>query len=678
MARNPFKGVQVPGSVSGELNARAETSKLLKWTAKRVPWIHVMSMSSACGGDYKELGSSRVALSLFGASPTKALYEEGTRLPLPNITGVDVGALGNLGSTRKATIKLKAYTDEQLVELQKCYFIPGMDVRCQFGWSESCTGEAPPPVYKSPNARAIAICQIHKNAAGSSCYDGFQGIVSNFKYNLQNDNTWDCEIELISPADPFAESTVSNSTCGCARKSTTKDAEGNEKEGTAKNGQLYAMLLDIFTDPANGATWKSKLQSNPYAGSSDLKATIGYTSRFYFGKGRTEVGGDDSSWYEGWFGGDDYNTTEQYISYGMLEAAINAYTIPNAEGLPYGRVDSSGIVLPIPTTLLATDPRVCIVGGGKTFPGFGGGGYSMAETTQLSAGSIKPALSGDGVELCNVEVNVVFLMLQLKKVLDGDKLMGTFVRAVVEEINRTCGNPWNIEVIANNDNVGACENSPMTGAVISVVDAKNFEKGSVYLVPAKAGKSAVRSIGLDLKMTGGMKTQALYGPGSQQQGSGNASSGGDATGCEGKAIEPFYVGGSVKNNAIPTAKKDQKTKCDCDSIPTPKAEPAPSLNELGAAATSYVSDETCGALLTKLIETIHEQPKPHCAGTPLPFDFSFEVDGIGGFRWGQVVSCDRIPEAIRSKMQWQITKVDHSITANDWVTKVGTIARPSS
>ena len=83
-------------------------------------------------------------------------------------------------------------------------------------------------------------------------------------------------------------------------------------------------------------------------------------------------------------------------------------------------------------------------------------------------------------------------------------------------------------------------------------------------------------------------------------------------------------------------------------------------------------------MLTKLIETIHGEPKPHCAGTPLPFDFSFEVDGIGGFRWGQVVSCDRIPEAIRSKMQWQITKVDHSITANDWVTKVGTIARPSS
>lgn len=708
MLTNPFKGVGVPDTVRKELTARAETSKLLKWTAKRVPWIHVMSMSSACDGSkYKELGSSKAALNLFGASPTKALYEYGTFLPLPNITGVDVGALGNLGSTRKATIKLKAYTDEQLVELQKCYFIPGMDVRCQFGWSESCIGDDPPAVFTSDNVdRGRAVCEIYNKAASSTCYDGFQGIVSNFKYNLQNDNTWDCEIELISPADPFAESTVSNAECGCARKTTTTDADGNSKEGIAKNGQVYAMLLDIFNKPENGAKWKSKLKNNKYAGPEDLKKTIGYASRFMFAKARTEIGGDDASFYEGWLG-DDYSTTEQYISYGMLEAAINAYTIPNAIGLPYGRVDSSGIKLPIPTTLLATDPRVCVIGGGKTFSGSGGGAGAsavlivvapvaglvlsalgatstdMEATTKLTAGGITPAASTDGVELCNIELNVVFLMTQLKKVLDGDRLMGTFIRAVVEEINRTCGNPWNIQIIANSDNQHACGDkaSLLAGAAISVVDTKLFKNDQgVYLVPAKVGKSALRSLGLDLKMTGGMKTQALYGPGTQQRGSGNASSGGDATGCEGKALEPFYVGGEVKNKAIPTAKKltaeEKASLCDCDEIDDAKSVTPPTLEELGTAATVYISDETCGALLTKLVETIHEQPKTHCDGVMLPFDFNFEVDGIGGFRWGQMVSCDRIPQVIRDGMQWQVTKVDHSITPNDWVTKVSTVARP--
>lgn len=727
---NPFKGIDVPGLVRTELNSRADTSKVLKWTAKRVPWIHVMSMSNACSGNYSPLGNSAGVPGLFGTTSATALYGVGSRLPLPVVTGIEVGALGNLGSTRKATVKIKAYTDEHLVELQKCYFIPGMDVRVQFGWSESCTGAAPPNVYTAVVNRAEATCQMHERAKGNTAYDGLQGIVSNFKYNLQPDNTWDCEIEINSPADPFAESNVSDSQCGCARKTKMTTSEGKEIEGVAKNGQLYSMLLDIFTDPTNAAQWTSKIKSNKYAGSPALINTVGWSSRHYFGKARNEAGGDDSSWYEG-NRLNPYDTTEQYISYGMLEAAINAYTVPNAVGLPYGRVDSSGIVLPSPQTIVSTDPRVCVIGGGAFdvtalkeggIPNAVGGGQSQAAganpaaaglgTQAVVAASILGgpiggiiaanvvnnmsdadahgggiaalesggdlAAPGGGVTLCNIELNVVFLMMELKKVLDGDKKMATFLRAVIDEVNRVCGNPWNIEIIASSETTSGCgSRGGMQGAAISVVDVKQYQPTGPYLVPAKPGKSAVRNVTLDLKMTGAMKTQALYGPGTQQRGSGNTAAGGDATGCEGKSTEPFYVGqGVTKNNAMPTAGKADKTKCDCDEIDTPKKEPEPSFQELGLAVYDYVSDETCKALLNALVERIHTEAKPHCAGVPLPFDFSFETDGIGGFRWGQVVSCDRIPAGIRNNMHWQITKVDHSITANDWITKIGTVAKP--
>ena len=733
---NPFKGIGVPGLVQTELNSRANTSKAIKWTAKRFPWIHVMSMSNACSSQYNALGNS-VYLSggsyIFGTSPKTALYGAGSGLPFPVVTGVDVGALGNLGSTRKATVKIKAYTDEHLVELQKCYFIPGMDVRVQFGWSESCTGESAPPVYIATVSRAQAVCEIHQRASENTNYDGLQGIVSNFKYSLQADNTWDCEIEINSPADPFAESNISNADCGCTRKTKMTDSEGEEKEGIAKNGQLYSMLLDCYTDPNNAAQWASKIKANAYAGSDALKNTVAWSSRHYFGKARTEIGGDDSSWYEGNFI-NPYDTTEQYISYGMLEAAINAYTIPNANGLPYGRVDSSGILLPCPTTIVSADPRVCIIGGGAFdvtalkeggIPNAVGGGTTSGQTQAIQAmntyttaaatnvgtffggpvggvvaanvannmnnsvahtagiaslesgGSL--AAPGGGVNLCNIELNVVFLMSELKKVLDGDKKMATFLRAVLEEVNRVCGSPWSIEIISSGETKSGCSSrGGMQGAAITVVDTKQYEPTGPYMLPAKPGASAARNISLDLKMTGAMKTQALYGPGTQQRGSGNTKAGGDATGCEGKSIEPFYVGqGVTKNNAMPSAGKTDKTKCDCDEIDTPKKEPEPTFRELGLAVYDDVNDETTKALLNALVERIHKEAKPHCAGVPLPFDFNFEVDGIGGFRWGQVISCDRIPAGIRSNMQWQITKVDHSITANDWITKIGTVARPN-
>jgi hypothetical protein len=67
--------------------------------------------------------------------------------------------------------------------------------------------------------------------------------------------------------------------------------------------------------------------------------------------------------------------------------------------------------------------------------------------------------------------------------------------------------------------------------------------------------------------------------------------------------------------------------------------------------------------------------RQHCKGVPLPFNFSFTVDGIGGFEFGQMVSSDRIPPQIRKNFEWQITTVEHSITVNDWTTNVNTVCR---
>ncbi len=67
--------------------------------------------------------------------------------------------------------------------------------------------------------------------------------------------------------------------------------------------------------------------------------------------------------------------------------------------------------------------------------------------------------------------------------------------------------------------------------------------------------------------------------------------------------------------------------------------------------------------------------RDHCTGVPLPFEFSFTVDGIGGFEFGQMVSSDRIPQEIRDNFEWQVTTVEHSITANDWTTTVSTVCR---
>lgn len=673
MNRDPFKGASPPQTVQDELTARADMSKMIPWAAKRVPWIHVMSMAAGCSSNYSPLGNGNGSVfELFGTSNSSALYGAKSKFPLPVITGLDVGALGNLGTTRKATLKIKAYTDEHLVELQKCYFIPGMDVRVQFGWSVSCTGIAPPPVYTAIVSRQKAVCEIALRAAKNASYDGFQGIVANFSYSLQSDNTWECSIEINSAADSFAESTIEDTQCGCAREMKVTDAEGNEKTMTAKYGRLYTMLYDIFTDPAQATTYQLLLIGNENAGSIDLRLTMGWASYFYWGMARTQDGKDDSGYLEGTMI-NDYDTIEGFITYGMLEAAINAYTLPNTKGLPYGRVDSSGIYLPESDPMQSSDPRVCIIPGQLDLADFRGGVNNGYATSPPGT-----------IPITSIELNVIFLMMELKKVIDGDKKMSTFLRAVFDKVNDVCGNPWNLEIVCSSDTVNGCDQAGGgDGGAISIIDLKRFTKeASPYEIQASANSSATRNISFDMKMTGAMKTQALYAGGTQQGGT-SAKEGGDATGCKGLSFEPFYVG-SGKNRAIPAAVPGEKdsAKCDCDNVPAPKAKAPPTFSELIDNVKDAVNDQNVQALRNKIIEKINGSggwlggaKPPHCAGVMLPFDFNFECDGIGGFRFAQLVSCNRIPPAVKNKFVWQITKVDHSITANDWVTKVGTVCR---
>ena len=60
-----------------------------------------------------------------------------------------------------------------------------------------------------------------------------------------------------------------------------------------------------------------------------------------------------------------------------------------------------------------------------------------------------------------------------------------------------------------------------------------------------------------------------------------------------------------------------------------------------------------------------------------PFDseFSLTLDGIGGFGFGQAITSTRIPSSITANRIFQVTAVEHSVTAQDWTTTINTIAR---
>lgn len=69
----------------------------------------------------------------------------------------------------------------------------------------------------------------------------------------------------------------------------------------------------------------------------------------------------------------------------------------------------------------------------------------------------------------------------------------------------------------------------------------------------------------------------------------------------------------------------------------------------------------------------------------LPITLEIEIDGIEGFKWGNKVNVDYLPFRLRAgtdkaKIYFRVMKTTHSITENDWTTKVETfpVIHPSS
>ena len=635
----------VPGAVKAEINNRGTKAGLL-WNAKRFPWIRVTSLSSGCAGDYLVLGEA-----------SKPLYENNYVRPKPVVTQVQVKKQGELGTTKKATIDIIAFSDEQLVEMQKCFFLPGMGIRVQWGWNvDSFGNQAEPLVFGRNESNPKAICKMNSHAASHTNYNGLQGIVGNFGYKLTANNTWECNIEIIAASEAVAGSSVATHNCPqCARKYENEE-NGEKKEAVENKSDLYTFFHDLFE---NYETAAPKYKA-AFGGGTIVQGN-------YMGVTRDDKGGDDSSWFEGGIVGsligNEPDATEAYISFATLEKAINTLCLPTKGGKhTVGKIQSKNTYITYHPSLESTDPRVCVIPGTP---------YSD-RIVQLKSGwyTESAIVTGDGKErvlLDNILINAVFLMLEIDSVeKSGDAKLTTFLQNVLSKINAACGDLWEFEVVSNEENCADKDEVP----VVAIIDTKVYDPAPPFEVPALAigdKASVVRDITLNMKMNENMKTQAIYAGGTKSTAKTDA--GGN---CGANAFEAFGLGSNLYNLAAPPP-SDTKD-CPCEGA-APNEEKK-SFEELMRDMADEVTDSSTSAARTALMDKYNpENGDQHCDGMIVPFEFSFTTDGIGGFSFGQMVTSYRVPDSVRNAYEWQVTAVEHTVTPNDWTTTVNTVMR---
>ena len=693
-----FSEKKVPLRVREELAARADKTTWNPINGQAKTWIHVMSLAEG----------APFPLSTFDSYGTA--YDDKYNRPRRLIQSLKVAAKGEYGTTRSATIELLFFSDDELNYFADAYLIPDMSVRVQWGWSVSATGEQKEQPITNSMYDNDALLRMQQIAESSPSYEGFQGRVVSWAVTLDpKDNVWQVSLELVGAANSVTETAVSSTSdnCLCKKKVTgqTASGENSTEDVVEESSALQAALLELHDDPENITAVQSGAKG--YDGEF-VAETIRYP-----GFSRDESGKEDSDgllWIDA-----DLDAEETYISWGTVESLLSYFSAQQLteEGPAGFKVDSRGLTLKVPTQekgrWFSADPRVCILPqGGLVFEeptewtdglvigaaayigaavsfGFGtaaGAAIGVALVTDAGYGKS----SGDcfksdtEIRITDIRVSTIHVIKRLKEFEQNKDTVMTAFKTLLSDINKACGSPWELEIIDVSIQSGASAGGVVHLAIIDANAPELKEEPFVFKATPKNG-GFCREIKLDLKLTDAMKTQALYGAnGSKDEGSIPSTAN---TPCASRFMQ-FTKEMKVNTGKVPAPASIQNVIQDfclkmnvCNPANSDAEHPIVKLQKeavgvnIDGARTYLEGQKRKGEFLALEGAGI----SAYCATAAIPMNFSATLTGIGGFKWGQTVTCDRLPTDMQTLVKYQVTTVEHDVTPDDWTTTINTVAR---
>lgn len=636
-----FTAKVVPSSVQAELNARASVTALNAWYATRTNWVHIWSFCAGCSSSVAKLTSFKNAIPYTGG-----VYS-GVR-PEPVVESVQVKAQGNLGTTRSCTIKIIAFTQEQVNELAACYGVPSMSVRVQFGWNLGAGGSSAPSPMLTTLPDSKAMCAMNKAREQYAVYDGLQGIVGKWNVSFVKESMWwEFTIELIAASSPVLSRPLEDFTSQCYCDRVSQDPQTQETKTESQGTSPFrAKIVDYIKKAPNYVA---------------QQITPGVYSVHLNHAERDELGNTAGGFVNkvaNFFADMGLHTSEcdeAYVTFGYLEELVNNYSFSQANGKPLmGKFDSSTFgLISYKSPGYSSDPDICL------FPGI-----DQKHSDGLDGVSDAPScLEGDGINIRNVLLNCIFLN---KCIEDSgkDASLQDFFEKVFNGMNQAAAGMFELSIIDD----GNCDDGGGQVPTFSAIDLQKIKSiSSGYVLPVGPTKAVVRDIKLDLKLTDAMKSQALYG---------GVRTNSNSKPCDEARFKKELEG--KRNLTLPVTKADPP-KADCPDDCKTKAEHEKEKPTILDDYKEMVDDTTAAAKETvrgRLVEAYNKNAEnDQCKNMIVPYEFSFTTDGIGGFAFGQLVDCDLLPADVRGRYVYQITSVEQSVSYGDWTTTVNTVAR---
>lgn len=719
-----FQGKEVPKAVVDELKARSKQLAKVgsgdsRWAQSRQVWFKLTSLASVNGNTSIRSLSSKAPLQNIG-NPNTALYTAPELRPnRPAVTSIKVTKQGQIGTSRKATVELTFFTDEQLAEWEPYLLVPGVSLRAEWGWSVGASeATQEEPILDSIVLDSLASNAILEKVNKNPNYDGIQGPVTNFSYAVEGD-LWKVTVEFIGAATQLASQPINDANCGCA----CGEKDGEEEDTDIQLSNLEQNLLAITRagdEDISGATFTKLLASNP------ALRDLNFAYVRFTGIDRTEKGEVDDGMMEG----AERTTEEVFITLEALTILISRVTGTKRDGNSFINADgrftfidpSNSQYMVVPTLdgdlpTISVDPYVCLLPGqheklvGKTglaneikeernwLQAIGGLDIDTLKPRILKRNNTidefyNPSNSAEGY-IGKILVNIKHAYKVYKANESGT--YSDFMLALLNDINDVTGNLWEFGVVNITDKQKKDAN-PYYDNLLTIMDMKAAEKKTLVLQIRTKPDSynnptfapIARSISITSKLTDAMKSQALYG---------NAARGTkDVGNCEDRYTRLRGIGGGVTkvdNQGRPytepsctnTCVKSENPDKDCGSSEEKGLTPKSQFEK--AMANLYFKRKDARVASAKeaykaYIATLNKdtaKPNPACPTMAFPFELQLTLDGIGGFVWGQYITTDRLPNRYKAgqtgkdQIVWQVTTVEHMIQPGKWETNISTLAR---
>ena len=629
----------------------------LEWMTKRKPWIR--AYSCATPSDIITLGD------IDGISSLGDLYHTDSNRPKPGITNLSITEEGTHGGFKEAKLKFTCWTKDDFGALAVSFLTYGRTVTIEWGWTVDTSGTNVTPGgfadsrCKQTDSNFMKTVKAHRDGY-EACMDVLRGQVTDFSWALGGNGSFECEATITSLAGNTAKmpAKIATKDCSCPE---------DEKEDEAEKGPTYNVLQTLDS-------MKEQCMED------DKTLTIGGK---VCGVGMNadaaddQSGADDSKWP---FGLGTATLQMNFITFECFEEYVINHNIQSLssdgdEGIDrqgaatlagegYGDVANSGnkytglfysnhsVCRGGVTDVVSGDPSVCLIPGSRYTD------LTVSKFNKISSDFRSlSAQASDGIYLGGILLNIQMLEEEFNA-LGKDDGAAVYMKRVLERVTDATGGFWNFTQVPHSD----AEN------IVQWLDIDQTPKAgspSVLTVPSFGKNSIARGVSTQTETDPDFQAQIMYGSNNTNGKGGGNKSGGVSLWTEGTTdsfqesmrVSSECADSDIKENCSP--KNDQQSE-----------EPEPEkLEDIFKNLGKEISPESTAAAkrCAKTLALGETDPVVGPRVVPVPITLDVELDGIGGFVFGNLITTDYLPDQYNGWC-FQITKVEQSVDNSDWKT----------